>query len=145
MGSEVVVEIRRRSHVKPSRLVVLKLLKAELQFLESGGYRRSARSPWRPPYVFEESPSCPNFSDRSRPHRCDDCWLMDFVSPDSLEEQVPCRFVQLTPDGITIDSLYRYGTSAETEAILGAWLRARIQELEEEIAPGSNLPFAANS
>ena len=70
---------------------------------------------------------------------------MDFVPPESREEQVPCRFVQLTADGITIDSLYRYGTSAETEEVLCSWLRARIREMEKQIADASTLPFAANS
>jgi hypothetical protein len=108
------VEFRKRSQSKSNRQNVLQLLKAELQFVESGGYQRSERSPWRPPYVFEESPSCPNYSDRSRSHHCADCWLMQFVAPDLRDEQVPCRFIQLTPEGITIDSLYRYGSTAET-------------------------------
>src|SRR5690349_8965163 len=109
--------IRRSNRVARRRQDVLDLLKVELEFVESGGYQRSARSPWRPPYVFEESPSCPNFSDQARPHRCEDCWLMEFVPAESRDEQVPCRFAQLTPDGVTIDSLYRYGTPKETEEI----------------------------
>jgi hypothetical protein len=137
--------VRRSNQVARSRQDVLDLLRVELEFVESGGYQRSARSPWRPPYVFEESPSCPNFSDRARPHRCADCWLMEFVPPESRDEQVPCRFVQLTADGITIDSLYRYGTPGETEKVLGAWLRGRIREMEEQIANAAILPFAANS
>lgn len=127
------------------RQILLDRLRAELQFLDSGGYRRSLRSPWRSAYVFEESPSCPNFSDRSRPHRCTDCWLMDYVSPESKDEQVPCRFVQLTPEGVTVDSLYRYGTSVETEGILRKWLMERIHELENELSEVARLPFAANS
>jgi hypothetical protein len=137
--------IRRSNKVARSRQGVLDLLKTELEFVESGGYQRSARSPWRPPYVFEESPSCPNFSDRARPHRCEDCWLMEFVPPESRDEQVPCRFVQLTADGITIDSLYRYGTPEETEKVLGSWLRGRIREMEEQLANAAVFPFAANS
>ena len=113
--------------------------------MENGGYRRSERSPWRPPYVFEESPSCPNYSDRSRPHRCIDCWLMEFVPSELWEEQAPCRFVQLTPEGVTIDSLYRYGSTAETEQTLSRWLRKRISEMEEEIAEAALLPLAANT
>jgi hypothetical protein len=127
-----------------SRNTVLELLRAELQFLESGGYRRSPRSPWRCRYIFEESPSCPNSSDPTRPHRCIDCWLMEFVLPDLREEQVPCRFVQLTRDGMTVDSLYRYGTPVETEEVLRAWLHRRIRELEEEITESRQLPFVAN-
>jgi len=137
--------IRRSNKVARSRQGVLDPLRAEMEFVESGGYQRSARSPWRPPYVFEESPSCPNFSDRTRPHRCEECWLMEFVPPESRDEQVPCRFVRLTADGITIDSLYRYGSPEETEEVLGSWLRGRIREMEEQIANAAILPFAANS
>src|SRR6478609_8721253 len=120
---------------------VLRMLKQELEFVDNGGYKTSPRAAWRAAYIFEESPSCPNSSDRARPHRCEDCWLMEFVPPESRQEQIPCRFVQLTADGITIDSLYRYGTPAETEEILGSWLRARIREMEKQIADTSSLPF----
>ena len=139
------VEIRNRGHLRATRESMLQLLKAELQFVEGGGYRISERSPWRPPYVFEESPSCPNYCDHSRPHRCLDCWLVQFVAHDLRDEQVPCRFVQLTPEGITIDSLYRYGTPAETEEALSRWLRERIREVEAELAESTRLPLAANS
>ena len=139
------VEFRKRSQSKSNRRNVLQLLKAELQFVENGGYRRSERSPWRPPYVFEESPSCPNYSDRSRPHLCSECWLLQFVAHDLRDEQVPCRFVQLTPEGVTIDSLYRYGSTAETEDLLSEWLQRSIREIETELADASDLPLAANS
>ena len=112
---------------------VLKLLRQELEFLEKGGYRRSPRQPWRAPYVFEESPSCPNYSDRTRQQRCQDCWLMQFVPRDLHTEQVPCRFVPLTTDGVTVDSLYRCATSVETEENLRTWLRQRIQAIEGEL------------
>jgi hypothetical protein len=144
-GDFMAVEFRKRTVSKKSRENLLELLNAELQFVERGGYRRSERSPWRPPYVFEESPSCPNYCDRSRPHLCTDCWLMQFVAPDQRDEQVPCRFVQLTPEGITIDSLYRYGSTAETEQTLSRWLRERIREIEGELADAGDLPLAANS
>lgn len=112
---------------------LLKRLQAELEFLEKGGYRNS-HAGWRAPYIFEESPSCPNFADRSRPHRCSECWLIQFVPPDLRDEQVPCRFVQLAANGVTVDSLYRYGSPAETEAALRAWLQQRIHELESGAA-----------
>ena len=101
-----------------SRKNVLELLKKELAFLDKGGYRRSPGFPWRARYIFDESPSCPNFVDRTRPHRCTDCWLMEFVAPDLRAEQVPCRFVELTANGVTVDSLYRCGTLAESEQAL---------------------------
>jgi hypothetical protein len=66
---------------------------------------------------------------------------MEFVPAEWRDEQVPCRFVQLTPEGVTVDSLYRYGTPAETEEALGRWLRGRIREMEDEFS--EFLPFAA--
>jgi len=128
----------------PNRQILLDLLKGELKFLDAQGYHRSARSPWRSAYIFEESPSCPNYGDASRPHDCKECWLVQFVASDLRDEQVPCRFVQLTPDGVTVDSLYRYGTSAETEETLRKWLVQRIHELEQELSESATVPFASN-
>ena len=113
---------------------ILQLLKSELEFLDKGGYKHHPRSPWRAPYIFEDSPSCPNASDRARPHLCEECWLMQFVAPELHEEQVPCRFVDLIGNGVTVDSLYRCGTPAESEEALRSWLHQRIHEVEAEMS-----------
>ena len=134
-----------RPNMERSRETVLQLLKRELEFLDSGGYRHHPRSPWRAPYIFEDSPSCPNFSDPARPHLCEGCWLMQFVAPDLREEQVPCRFVELAPSCVTVDSLYRCGTPAESEDALRTWLCKRIHELESEIEETWQIPFAAEA
>lgn len=131
--------------MRPNRHTVLDLLRAELKFVESGGYRLCSRSPWRAAYIFEESPSCPNFENREQFQPCAECWLMEFVPPESKGERVPCRFVQLSSDGVSVDSLYRYGTPAETEQLLRRWLRERIREAESELSEAARLPFAANS
>jgi hypothetical protein len=55
---------------------MLELLKFELKFVEDGGYGRSPRTPWRPPYILEDSPSCPNLGDPARPHPCIECRLI---------------------------------------------------------------------
>ena len=115
--------------MKSNRQDLLNRLKSELEFVKQGGYRRSARSPWRAPYLFEESPNCPNFFDRTRPHLCQNCWLMEFVPAEYQVEQSPCRFVQLG-NGTTVDSLYRQGTPLETEEQLVRWLQNTIHELE---------------
>jgi len=116
-----------------NRTKVLERLKAELAFLESGGYRRSAHCLWRAGYIFEESPSCPNFNDKTRSHRCVDCWLMEFVEPERRTDQIPCRFVQLTPHGSTVDSLYCCSTESSSEEVLRRWLHGRIQEIENQL------------
>ena len=59
---------------------------------------------------------------------------MQFVPSDLQVEQIPCRFVPLTADGITVDSLYRCGTSAESEEALRNWLQQQIRRIEGELS-----------
>jgi hypothetical protein len=110
----------------------LDVLKFELDFLEDGGYGRSPRTPWRPPYIFEDSPTCPNFNDPARPHPCRECLLMQFVPPSQRSQDVPCRYIPLTEDGETIEDLYRTATQMELEQALSVWLRRQIEYFEAE-------------
>jgi hypothetical protein len=111
---------------------LLDLLKFELKFLEDGGYRRSPRTPWRAPYIFEDSPTCPNFGDPARPQPCTECPLMRFV-PGELRDQVsPCRLISLTDKGETIDYFYRCGTQLELEEAVAGWLHKQISQIEEQ-------------
>jgi hypothetical protein len=121
---------------------ILEVLKFELSFLEDGGYGRSPNAPWRAPAVFEDSPICPNFGDPARPHPCESCLLETFVPENRRSESVPCRFIELTKDGQTVDDFYRTGTQAELEAALAGWLRHRIQKIERERALGSKAGVA---
>ncbi len=111
---------------------ILEILRFELKFLEDGGYGRSPHSPWRAPAIFEDSPACPNFCDPARPHACEDCLLEQFVPAGQRKESIPCRFIPLTQDGLTVDDLYRTGSQAETEDALRLWLRAQIAKIERE-------------
>ena len=111
---------------------ILEVLKFELKFLEDGGYGRSPRNPWRPTYIFEDSPSCLNFNDPARPLPCGECPLMEFVPAESREESAPCRFIPINEKGQTIDYFYRCGTQREMEEAPGRWLRERISEIEQE-------------
>jgi hypothetical protein len=113
---------------------ILEVLKFELKFLEDGGYGRSPRTPWRPPYIFEDSPSCPNFCDPSRPTPCEECRLMHFVPDNMRDQQVPCRFIPINKDGHTIEDFYRTGTQVEMEEALAGWLRTQIARIEQERA-----------
>jgi hypothetical protein len=113
---------------------LLDLLKFELKFLEDGGYGRSPRTPRRRQVVFEDSPTCPNFGDPTRPHSCAECLLLRFV-PCELRDQVsPCRHIPLTDKGETIDYFYYCGTQLELlklEEALAGWLRKQISRIEE--------------
>jgi hypothetical protein len=111
---------------------ILDILKFELGFLEDGGYGRSPHAPWRAPAIFEDSPICPNFCDPARSHPCQSCLLEQFVPDAQKKESIPCRFIQLTPDGVTVEDLYRTGSQVEMEEALAKWLREQIARIERE-------------
>jgi hypothetical protein len=114
------------------------VLRAELEFLEKGGYRHSARAAWRPHFMFQDSPTCLNFDSTQPPRPCSDCVLMQLVPEDLHAKKVPCRYISLNERGETIDSFYRYGTQEELETAVGQWLKATIQRLEKvESLPGA--------
>ena len=111
---------------------LVELLKAELAFLEKGGYRGSPRNPWRPNFVFEDSPTCINFQNDLRPKPCTECALMAFVPQNHQYAKYPCRHIPLTELGETVSSFYECGTQEELEAALHNWLLQNIRELQEE-------------
>ena len=111
---------------------LLEVLKFELKFLEDGGYGRSPRSPWRPQLIFEDSPTCMNFNCIEDQGPCTDCVLIQLVPPEFRSAKIPCRHIPFDASGETLDSLYRYGDQGEIEEVVGGWLRATIQLLEEE-------------
>jgi hypothetical protein len=118
---------------------MLELLNFELKFLEDGGYGRSPRTPWRPTYIFEDSPTCLNFHDPSRPHPCGDCSLMQFVPEQYRGEAVPCRFIPLSEQVETIEDFYHCGTQLEIEEALKHWLLREIGRIEAEHAGASGI------
>jgi hypothetical protein len=110
--------------------VLLEVLKAELAFLENGGYRERPRYPWRPNFVFEDSPTCLNFKNSSSPEPCVKCALMAFVPKGQQHAKFPCRRIPITAMGETVSSFYESGTQQELETALRDWLRQSIQMLE---------------
>lgn len=113
---------------------LLEVLKFELGFLEDGGYGRSPKAPWRPLYIFEDSPTCVNYDSKENPSPCTDCVLMQLVPSEHRSDKVPCRHIPFNQAGETLDSLYRYHTQNEIEDTVGAWLRSTIHSLEESRA-----------
>jgi len=106
------------------------ILRAELVFLEQGGYRRRPRYPWRPNFVFEDSPTCINFQVKEGRQACTECPLIEFVPQERWETQFPCRHIQLTERGETVNSFYEWGTEEELETAVSEWLRRTIRDLE---------------
>ena len=118
---------------------MLDMLRAELDFIEKGGYGRDVRTPWRERSVFRDSLSCVNYALPEKAHACEECHLIDFVPRENRAEVVPCHFIPLTEAGDTIETLD--GNQSALEDALKHWLRRKISELEaarsnESLAPG---------
>lgn len=111
---------------------VLATLKAELAFLEHGGYRTPQQATWRPQFIFQDSPTCLNYRNLEKRLPCKQCALMEFVPSGFQQERFPCRYIALDELGQTLDSLYRTGTEEETYEIVAKWLRRTIARLERE-------------
>jgi len=112
------------------RQKLTQILRAELVFLEDGGYRRQPRYPWRPNFVFEDSPTCINYHGQGDRRPCDECPLMEFVPADRRNTQFPCRHIPLNERGDTVNSFYEWGTEEELETALDDWLSTTIHSLE---------------
>ncbi len=89
---------------------LLAVLKAELEFVEKGGYRNTDLSAWRPQFIFQDSPTCLNSDSTQPPKPCSDCVLNQLVPTDLRRRNIPCRYIPLNEQGETIDSFYRCGT-----------------------------------
>jgi hypothetical protein len=109
---------------------LLAILRAELSFLQKGGYRRGPRYPWRPNFVFEDSPTCINFQDKNERLPCTECPLINFVPQERRETRFPCRHIHLTESGESVNSFYEWGTEEELESALEGWLQRTIHQME---------------
>ena len=113
---------------------ILDTLKAELDFIEKGGYGRSVRTPWQPTSVFQDSLSCLNFGYPYRAHPCHECLLNNFVPAEQSAEVVPCHHIPLDEAGATIEGLELADNQQKMEETVKRWLRAKIKEIETERA-----------
>ena len=112
---------------------LLDVLKFELGFLETGGYRRSLCAPWRAPLIFEDSPTCARYYREKKPQPCGECLLMQFVPNELREKKIACRYIQLNAEGDTLDSLYHWAYEPEIETAIRRWLFLTIQRLENRV------------
>jgi hypothetical protein len=111
---------------------ILELLREELEFIEKGGYGRSVRTPWKPTSAFQDSLTCINYGYPYRAHPCNECHLIEFVSPEHQLEAVPCHFIPLNADGETIEDLEAQDDQAKLERKVKEWLQAKIKDIEKE-------------
>jgi len=118
---------------------LLELLKAELDFIEKGGYGRSVRTPWKSTSPFRESLTCVNYALPEKTHPCSECHLIDFVPRDKQDEELPCHAIPLNEAGDTVESLELEGNQAKLEAALKEWMRRKIKEIENSRAANPQL------
>jgi hypothetical protein len=111
---------------------ILNVLETELKFVKEGGYRYTARVPWRPQFIFQDSPTCLNFDSTALQQPCTQCLFMRFVPEDCRNQKIPCRHVVLNDKQETIDYFYRCGTEEELEKALIGWLKAAIHDIRAE-------------
>ena len=115
----------------------LEVLRAELDFIEAGGYGRRTRTPWQPTAVFQDSLSCVNYGYPYRAHPCKECLLDDFVPEGKRAEPLPCHHIPLNEKGETVSDLELRDNQSLMEETVKHWLRERIRELEAERAAGA--------
>lgn len=111
---------------------LLDVLKAELAFLEKGGYGRSPHESWRQPLIFEDSPSCMNYDSKDHAEPCSSCVLFQLVPPQFRGNKISCRHIPFNAESETLDSLSRYSHQFEIEQVFGNWLRTIIATIEKE-------------
>ena len=119
--------------MRTDRRDLLNVLKAELTFLDLGGYSRQLPAGARPTLIFEDSPTCINCGRRDDPVvPCAECVLIDLVPAGCRSKQVPCRHIPLNRSGDTLDSLYKKADPGQVEESVRKWLCATINRLERK-------------
>jgi hypothetical protein len=100
---------------------LLEVLIDELAFLDHAGYDRT---PVR--RLFEDSPSCPNFGDATKPVPCTECELIRLVPVEDRDEPAACRNIVLNRDGDTPETLFNWGDTDERRQVARNWLVQQI-------------------
>ena len=120
---------------------LVRLLEAELDFIEGGGYGRSPGTGTEQRPMFDQSLACINhwFIPGQESGCHSDCILMDFVPTNRRTEQHPCHYIALNKSGDTVKSLEETGNQERLEQQVKDWLRATIKRLKGEKDP-SRLP-----
>jgi hypothetical protein len=112
---------------------LIRLLEAELDLIEAGGYAPHAGRPLEERPVFSHSIICIEHwlcPDR-KPGCGDDCILMDWVPEERKHSaSMPCHFIPLNAAGETANALE--GNPERLEAAVKGWLRTTIKRLREE-------------
>jgi len=113
---------------------IIDQLKLQRDILKDGGYGRSVRTPWKEERLFRDSVTCLNVTEPVKKHPCNECLLWDWVPEDHKDDDIPCHFIPLNDQGVSIAELESAGKHDEAEHALLAWLNSTIEKLEEKSA-----------
>ena len=123
-----------------NRADLIRLLEAELDLIEGGGYGlRAGRPPEEHP-MFSESLACINhWIVPGHEGGCEqDCALMQFVPDQHKQEELPCHFIPLNSAGQTVQSFA--GNQELLEETVKGWLREKIRQLRSGDATAPDAP-----
>ena len=110
---------------------ILEVLREELAFLGGGGYRGSS-GPSLSKSIFQDSATCLNYGYPYRAHPCNECQMLDFVTPEHQNQWIPCHFISLNERGETIAVLEQHDNEDQLEHVVRDWLQSSINVIEEE-------------
>jgi hypothetical protein len=113
---------------------IIDQLKLQRSILKDGGYGRSVRTPWKEEQIFRDSITCLNVGEPVKKHPCSECLLWEWVPEEHKDEDIPCHFIPLTPQGQNIAEMEESGNREAAEQALGEWLDSTIEQLEAKLA-----------
>ena len=121
------------------RADLIRLLEAELDLIEGGGYGLPAGQPTGERPMFKDSLACINhWLVPGQEGGCEqECALMQWVPAERKNEEMPCHFIPLNGAGATVKSFE--GKQALLEEAVKTWLKEQIRQLRsgDPNAPGA--------
>ncbi|HWQ56673.1 MAG TPA: hypothetical protein VN442_23505 [Bryobacteraceae bacterium] len=114
---------------------LIRLLEAELDLIEGGGYERAAGEPGQDDKpIFYHGIACINhwLVPGHKPECHDDCILLDAVPEQHRTEGLPCHFIPLNDAGDTVASLEPLRDRERLEEEVKNWLRTSIRRLKDD-------------
>jgi hypothetical protein len=111
---------------------LIRLLEAELDFLEGGGYASPAGQPGKERRIFDQTLVCINhwFVPGHEPECHEDCVLLQAVPEENRTAGLPCHYIPLNARGETVASLEAQGDRDKLQGEVRDWLRRTIERLK---------------
>ena len=110
---------------------VLEILKAELEFIDKGGYGVVDKQEMGAALtMFADSLTCLNYGYPYRVRTCVGCPLMEFVPEHKRASLMPCHHIPLDSSGQTVEEIEEKGSRTLMQEAVKTWLRQTISRIE---------------